>query len=77
MGMFDRVLIPCKNCNNPLEFQTKAGECLLIDYEIFEIPVEIAIGLNGDSEKCEVCGEVTTFRYVGSGVAGVSKIVIE
>ena len=63
MGLFDRVWIPCKKCQQPLEFQSKAGRCVLSDYDMGNMPIEIAIDINGDSAWCEDCQEGTTFRY--------------
>lgn len=44
MGMFDTVHFRCKGCNTPLEFQTKAGECLLSDFSIENAPLRQRIG---------------------------------
>ena len=55
MGMFDSVIAACPKCKEPLEFQSKAGECRLRRYSVNSVPVEIAGSLDGDLHKCE-CG---------------------
>jgi hypothetical protein len=62
MGMFDSLRIKCKNCGNDLELQSKAGECVLRDYDIHSCPANIAMDLSGESKECENCGTITTFR---------------
>lgn len=34
MGMFDSVYVTCRNCKEPVELQSKAGDCRLIDYHL-------------------------------------------
>jgi hypothetical protein len=60
MGMFDRVFARCPSCGGTVEFQSKAGECLLINYTLREVPPEIAIDLDGQQECCEKCGSVVS-----------------
>lgn len=61
MGMFDSLIVKCPKCGKGVEFQSKAGECLLNDYNLSTVPSEIAIDLNGETETCE-CGEILTIR---------------
>lgn len=62
MGMFDSVYATCPKCNKEVEFQSKAGECLLNRYSVDSVPPEIARSIDGDSEACEKCGEVLTIK---------------
>jgi len=55
MGMFDRVWADCPKCGAKVEFQSKAGKCELIDYDMDSVPPEIARDINADAENCE-CG---------------------
>lgn len=65
MGLFDTVYVHCPKCGeSDAEFQTKAGQCMMAAY-IYgrdEIPPEIALDLNGQSETCYHCGVLITFR---------------
>ena len=60
MGMFDRIWVNCPNCGTLVEFQSKAGECILHDYNIYNIPAGIADDIKNDAEMCEKCGEVVS-----------------
>ena len=56
MGMFDSVIIIC-DCGEEVEFQSKAGECLLDTFKIDEVPPAIAVDLDGQQERCR-CGRM-------------------
>jgi hypothetical protein len=64
MGSFDRVIVKC-DCGEDLEFQSKAGNCDLSTYSLNNIPIVIAIDLNGSSEMCHECGKLTILTYHG------------
>lgn len=65
MGMFDTVIFRCPKCNGATIFeQSKAGECLLIDYNSNEVPTEIALDILGNKVWCEKCNE--TFEIVSA-----------
>lgn len=55
MGMFDRVSARCPNCNEIIEWQSKAGDCNLDDYSIESVPVEIAADIDGEYTSCDNC----------------------
>ena len=56
MGLFDRVYIHCPQCGKRLEFQSKAGRCVLAEYDEDCVPVVIAKSISGDVEECPRCG---------------------
>ena len=56
MGMFDSLYVDCPNCLSPLEFQSKAGECSLARYTLKDLPLKIAIDLEGKFKTCLKCG---------------------
>ena len=59
MGMFDSVIGKCPTCEVGLvEFQSKVGECILENYELDEVPINIAKDIKGDGGVCTECGEV-------------------
>jgi|TARA_Y100000310_G_C20698487_1_gene827446 hypothetical protein len=56
--MFDSIFATCPECEARVEFQSKAGECILASYSIpGNIPVEIAKDIEGKLIMCE-CGYV-------------------
>ena len=57
MGMFDSVVTQCPKCGEPIEFQSKAGECMLTRYALYSVPLDIANSIKGDKYNC-ACGEV-------------------
>ncbi len=64
MGMFDRVIIKCPNCNEDLEFQSKAGECFLNDYNLKNIPWNISLDLNKKIILCPKCSKNIIFELI-------------
>ena len=64
MGMYDTVVTKCKTCQRGLEFQSKAGECNLLRYELHDVPVGIANDLEGEEQECPRCGEVTKIMSI-------------
>lgn len=63
MSCFDSYIKKCPNCGEPVEFQSKAGECDMLTYEGNSVPPEIAASVNGESRDCESCGECVTARF--------------
>lgn len=52
MGMFDSVYLKCPECGSQVELQSKAGECLLINYSRDNVPLNIAEDLDGRIVTC-------------------------
>ena len=66
MGMFDRVWARCPKCGAQVEFQSKAGECSLINYSFDSVPVEIAADLSGKEQRaCDSCGATLRLWSIG------------
>jgi hypothetical protein len=55
MGMFDSLFVPCRDCGEPVEFQSKAGDCRLAEYTIADVPDNVAASLIGEWAYCK-CG---------------------
>ena len=63
MGMYDSVVVSCSKCNqDSIEFQTKVGDCKLVDYDHNSVPMAIALALDGRSESCRTCGHTVTLH---------------
>ena len=64
MGMFDSLMVPCPKCGAKVEFQSKAGDCVMAEYTMGECPNVILADLIGGKEVCacgqemEIAGEV-------------------
>lgn len=58
MGVFDRVYASCPKCGEQVEFQSKAGKCVLASYSTNSVPMEIASDLNGETEHCPKCESI-------------------
>ena len=58
MGMFDTVLVPCSECGNTVEFQSKAGDCSLSTFSLTDVPVVIARDLHGVVKRCNDCSSL-------------------
>lgn len=55
MGMFDSVYVRCPRCNEPVEFQSKAGDCRLAGYSPNAVPMAVALDLDGATTTCGKC----------------------
>ncbi len=55
--MFDTVIFKCPNCGKDIEEQTKAGECILRNFNCNEVPINIAIDLFDEVVHCYECGK--------------------
>lgn len=55
MGMYDTVHFHCPSCGADMHTQSKAGECMLRDYQADEVPVDIARDLVREVLYCD-CG---------------------
>ena len=55
MGMFDRVYVDCPNCNRDVEFQSKAGDCYMLHFNLDDAPVKVLMDIINYPQECE-CG---------------------
>ena len=53
--MYDSLYVSCPECGNELEFQSKSGECCISSYKKGNLIPEVAIGMNGDTIRCQFC----------------------
>lgn len=61
MGMFDSMFVKC-TCGALIEFQSKAGRCVLAEFTPANVPPDIAGDLNGETEECEKCKKSYTIK---------------
>lgn len=64
MGLYDSVIGFCPKCNEPIEFQTKAGACTLKTYGHDKVPAHLVDDLEGEDATCEKCGAWVELRAV-------------
>lgn len=62
MGMYDSVYARCDNCGTSLEFQSKAGDCILSQYTSDDVPIEIALDISGEEQQCD-CGKFVRLNW--------------
>lgn len=72
MGMFDSLYVECA-CGKQVEFQSKAGPCILNNYTIKDVPKAIAADLIGESDQCQACGATITIRGAVSLMVDVTR----
>jgi len=57
MGMYDTVMVPCPNCKEKNEFQSKSGDCVLNIYNLEDTPQDVLLDVNRHSPiSCLNCG---------------------
>lgn len=54
MGCFDTLTVPCQ-CGGKIDFQTKAGKCLLRVYTLHDVPDALIEDMMGDEAYCDKC----------------------
>lgn len=62
MGIFDSVYARCPRCNEPVEFQSKAGDCRLAGYSPESVPMAIALDLDDEWTNCPKCNHSVTLH---------------
>jgi len=62
MGCFDSVWVNCPECLTLVEFQSKAGDCALADYDLLSAPMEVLGDILNDCSSCQECGRVVSLR---------------
>lgn len=72
MGLYDSVWVHCTNCGERIEFQSKAGECILAQYTLDETPCGILIDIDGDYTFCPQCESVVSIE-VYSKLVGIMR----
>lgn len=56
MGVYDTVLVPCPNCGEKIDFQSKSGDCTLAVYELENAPDDVLLDINRhDPHTCTKC----------------------
>jgi hypothetical protein len=55
MGMYDTVYATCPNCMTTLEWQSKAGDCVLDSFNKASVPIKIAEAIQDQIANC-ACG---------------------
>ena len=65
MGVYDTVYVPCPNCGEPYEAQSKSGDCTLAIYTLDDAPPDVLAGVNRHAPfVCDECGEVFKVELV-------------
>ena len=58
MGVFDELVISCDVCKDRVSWQSKAGDPTMRIFTPGDCTPEIAGDLNGETTRCETCGEI-------------------
>ena len=56
MGMYDTVHVNCPKCFEPDSTQSKAGDCRLYDYTLYDAPPAVLGDTAGEEFTCKKCG---------------------
>lgn len=58
MGMYDTVWVKCPGCGEESGFQSKSGECILMDYTLQNCPDDVLADVNRHSPEVCNCGAI-------------------
>lgn len=61
--MFDSVYVECPQCNKKQEVQSKAGDCILAEYDRYNAPVEIMKDIDESIINC-TCGHIYKLKAI-------------
>jgi len=64
MGCYDTVHALCRQCGGEMEIQSKAGDCMLQDFDLSDAPPAILGDLHGETLACRRCHTVWRFRVI-------------
>lgn len=57
MGCYDIVMVPCPNCKELSDFQSKGGDCTMSEYTLKNAPADVLMDVNRHSPyTCSKCG---------------------
>lgn len=56
MGCFDTILVPCPECGQEEQFQSKGGDCLLEVVKLRDCPIDILSDANRHAPYLCDCG---------------------
>lgn len=65
MALFDRVWIGCPQCSYPIQIQTRAGNCSMMDYTLVSAPQEILLSISKGEINCDGCESKWQLLYPG------------
>ncbi len=63
MGLFDEVCTQCPHCGADMDWQSKAGECVMRRYSLGDCPTEIGRDLKDTLMECDNCKRVFKFTF--------------
>ena len=55
MSAFDSVTVPCPACGREIEYQSKAGACVMETYGLSDVPLPIAAEMAEEGLACDGC----------------------
>ena len=55
MGCFDTVVVTCPFCKELIGIQSKAGKCMMEEYDLQDAPLEVLGDINNEVHECD-CG---------------------
>ena len=62
MGVYDTVRFSCPICGKDFDLQSKAGDCELKLYRMYDAPQRVLTDLVGESHTCTQCSTPLTIR---------------
>ena len=73
MGMYDTVKVPCPQCGEISDFQTKVGDCVLAEYELRNAPADVLLDVTRHPPNtCKKCGT----RFVVSVIISAAALSV-
>lgn len=65
MGMYDSVMVPCPECGERAEFQSKGGDCTLAVYQLEDAPADVLSDADRHSPlECKKCATMIYLETV-------------
>lgn len=64
MGIYDTVMVPCPNCGELTEAQSKSGDCLLRVFDFDNCPEDVMLNVNRHAPfECFSCKTIFEVQH--------------
>lgn len=73
MGMFDSVWVPCPKCGTNNEWQSKAGPCALMNYNLSDAPPAVKADIGGE-ENANYCHKCDARIVIDVQVVAIPRV---
>jgi hypothetical protein len=64
MGLYDTIKVPCPSCGEVYYAQSKGGDCMMAEYDLYEAPQDALGDVNRHAPFLCKCGATFSVRLM-------------